>query len=273
MKRISYLLILGLMALNSYGWNMQGHQVVAQVAYDNLTPQAKEMCRRILNSRSKKSSNANFIAAAIWLDQIRFKNVHWYDTFHYINTPFAEDDTTLPSVERSNAIWGIKNAIAALSAKKSSAADKRLSLLILIHLVGDIHQPLHTATKVSHRLPKGDLGGNLFPLGNNRVGSNLHQYWDNGAGFFIGRRKIGQIKFKARLLEQRWPCNQISTLNNPGQWAKASHELATSQAYHIYPKEIPSKQYQQRAQSLIQKQTATAGCRLASVLNELAKKP
>lgn len=272
MIRVIYILMLWCWIVNSHAWNMQGHQVVAQIAYDNLTPDAQEMCRRFLNTRSPKSFNTRFLAAAIWLDQIRFKNVHWYDTFHYIDTPFADDDSKLPSIETTNAVWGIKNAVSVLSTNKAKLADKRLALLILIHLVGDIHQPLHAATKVSHQLPKGDLGGNLFPLGANQVGTNLHQYWDNGAGFFIGRGKQEQIKYKARLLEQKWPCAQITLIKDPAQWAKASYELAVNQVYQLTPKEIPDKQYQSNAQNISQKQTAIAGCRLATLLNDIASK-
>ncbi|MGL5742868.1 MAG: S1/P1 nuclease [Legionella sp.] len=50
-----------------------------------------------------------------------------------------------------------------LSSKHTNAADKRFALRLLIHVVGDVHQPLHAITRVSTQLPKGDMGGNLFP--------------------------------------------------------------------------------------------------------------
>lgn len=250
---------------------MQGHQVVAQIAYDHLTPETKKMCHRYLNPQSKKSLNKTFIAAATWLDVIRFRNLHWYDTFHYIDIPFSNDGTALPAIESTNAIWGINNAISVLSSKKSNTGDKRLALLMIIHLVGDIHQPLHAVTKVSNQLPQGDLGGNLFLLGENDVGGNLHKYWDNGAGFFTGYNHIGQVKYKARLLEQKWSCSEFKNQDKPEQWAKDSHQLAVSQVYQINPKEIPSKEYQLNAQKTIQKQTVIAGCRLAMLLNKLTQ--
>lgn len=267
-----YTLLLCLCALNCYSWNMQGHQVVAQVAFDHLTPNAKKMCHKYLNPRSKKSLNASFIAASIWLDLIKIKNIHWYDTFHYIDIPFSSDGSALPSVETTNAAWGINNAISVLSTKKTKATDKRLALLILIHLVGDIHQPLHAVTRVTNQLPQGDLGGNLFPLGANMVGNNLHKYWDNGAGFFMGHSRLEQIKSKALLLQKKWSCSIVKTQKNPEQWAKASHQLAVNHVYQINPKEIPNKQYQLNAQNVIQKQTVMAGCRLALLLNDIAKK-
>lgn len=272
MKRIIYIATLYFWILNCLAWNAQGHQVIAQIAYDNLTPAAKETCHKYLYWDAKESFNAEFIAAATWLDQIKLKNVHWYDTFHYIDIPFSNDGSVLPPIETTNAVWGIKNAISILSTnKKVTAADKRFALFILIHLVGDIHQPLHAVTKVSHELPEGDRGGNLFPLGENDIANNLHQYWDNGAGFFTEHYELSQIENKARLLEKKWPCSLIKTQENLDQWAKESHRLAVNQAYQINPKEIPSPQYQLSTQKVIQKQTVIAGCRLAALLNGTIK--
>ena len=84
---------------------------------------------------------------------------------HYIDIPFSSDGTALPAIDHTNAVWGINHAISILNSNKSNAGDKKLALRLLIHVVGDIHQPLHAVTRVSSQLPEGDLGGNLFPLG------------------------------------------------------------------------------------------------------------
>ncbi|MFT4057949.1 MAG: S1/P1 nuclease [Legionella sp.] len=271
MTRFFCILLLSVYALSSYAWNMQGHRVIAQVAFNHLTPAAKKMCHQYLKFRVNKSANVQFLAAATWLDIIRFRNIHWYDAFHYIDTPFSDDNTMLPAIENTNAVWGINNAIKVLAArKKKNKGDKRLALLILMHLVGDVHQPLHAATKVSKQLPHGDLGGNLFPLGANEVGNNLHKYWDNGAGIYLGRSNIAQIKMKAQMMEKKWPCTQIDTQQIPEQWARASYKLALTQVYQLNPNEIPGNQYQKNAQNIVQKQTVIAGCRLAALLNQIA---
>lgn len=251
---------------------MQGHQVIAQIAYDHLTPSAKKMCHKYLRSHSKRPLDVNLISASTWLDRIKYKNIHRYDALHYIDIPFSTEDNHLPAVEHINVVWGINNAISLLSAKKIKKSDKRLALLILIHLVGDIHQPLHAITKVSNQFPKGDFGGNLFLLGKNPIAGNLHQYWDSGAGLFTGYGRISQIKSKAYLLEQKHSCNEFSSSQNPEQWAKTSHILAIKHVYKIKPKEAPNMQYQIDAQYLAQKQTVVAGCQLAMVLNSIAKR-
>ncbi|CEG57031.1 S1/P1 nuclease [Legionella fallonii] len=271
MIRIIYTLILFFLAYNSYAWNALGHQLVAQIAYDHLTPQAKKMCEDYNHYLDSFSPSPNFVTASAWLDQIRRNDVHWFDNLHYIDIPFSNDQSKLPPLQEVNALWGIKQAILVLSSNKSSAFDKGISLRILTHLIGDIHQPLHTVTKVSKRLPKGDLGGNLYYLTSNSIGDNLHQYWDNGAGVLLGQSKKFQVRNKALQLEQKWSCELANAQKKPQQWIKESHQLAITQVYTIPSHKVPSKRYQLKAQNITQKQILFAGCRLARVLNNIAR--
>ncbi|BCA95510.1 nuclease [Legionella antarctica] len=271
MTRILGTLFLLFLACNNYAWNAFGHKLVAQIAYDNLTPKARKMCDGYNGTLYSSKPALNFVTAAVWLDQLRKNDVHWFDSLHYIDIPFTRDQTKLPPVQNINALWGIKQAILVLSSQKSSPADKELSLRILTHLLGDIHQPLHTGTKISKHLPKGDLGGNLYPLGKNPIGNNLHQYWDNGAGILLGQRKIIQVRNKASQLEKKWPCSLANDKTKPQQWIKESHKIAMTQVYTASAHKIPSKRYQMHAQNTAQKQILFAGCRLANLLNGIAK--
>jgi len=269
MTRILCMVLL-FVTFNSHAWNALGHRLVAQIAYDNLTPKARQMCDEYSRSLDSSSPGLKFVSAAVWLDQIRGNDVHWFDNLHYIDIPFSKDQTKLPPIQEVNSLWGIKQAIAVLSSQKSRLADKGLSLRILIHLVGDIHQPLHAVTKVSKRLPKGDLGGNLYYLRKNPIGNNLHQYWDNGAGVLIGQSKKFQLRNKALQLESKWSCKLANTKKTPYQWIKDSHQLAVTEVYAINSHKVPSKRYQLKAQNITQKQILYAGCRLATVLNNIA---
>lgn len=269
MIRTVYILLFWLVTLGSYAWNAIGHQLIAQIAYDNLTPKAKKIVNQYNRSLNKFSPSSNFVFAATWLDSVRTKDVHWFDALHYIDIPFSNDGTPLPSVQEMNALWGIKQAISVLSSKRSTTRDKGLSLRILIHIVGDIHQPLHTVSQISNKLPKGDLGGNLFKLGKNPIGDNLHKYWDNGAGVLVGQSKKFQVKNKARELEKKWSCSDAYKLKNPVQWVHESHQIALKQAYTLNPGTKPNKRYQLNTQNISQKQIFTAGCRLALLINNI----
>ena len=265
MIRVIYTVIFGIWALNCYAWNAVGHKVIAQIAYDNLSPNAKKMCTKYL--RSSNPPEAAFLAASTWMDKVKSKNIHQYDLMHYIDIPFSVDGTIIPPVEDVNAVSAIKDALAMIS-KSTRKNEKRLALRLLIHIVGDIHQPLHAITRVSSQLPKGDLGGNLFPLGANSVGKNLHQYWDSGAGYFRGHYNTNKIKNKAWQLEQKWPCEQINELISPKKWANDAHKIAIKYGYQLNPNDSPDEKYQAKAQILAQKQVAYAGCRLAMLLNK-----
>ncbi len=270
MSRVFILLVLLSATFWANAWNAMGHQLVGQIAYDNLTPAAKLMCNKYNKSFNKVSRTGNFAVSASWLDTIRKRDIHWYDTLHYVDIPYTTEDLPLPKIPEINALTAIKQAITVLKSKKSTSADKGLSLRILTHVVGDIHQPLHTIARVTTKTPHGELGGNLFPLAKNPIGANLHQYWDNGGGILIGQAKSFQVKNKARQLEKKWSCSIANSQKKPKQWVYSSHNLARTNVYTINPYSLPSKRYQLNAQNISQKQILLAGCRLAALLNDVA---
>ena len=270
MFRIFYILLLGFFSVKSQAWNAIGHQLVAQIAYNNLTPAAKKMCAHYLDVQSNQSLDVNFVAVSTWLDTIRRKRVHQFDSLHYIDIPFSRDHSKLPKIEPRNALWAIEHAVSVLSSSQASRAEKALNLRILIHVVGDIHQPLHTVTKISRRFPEGDLGGNLFLLAKNPNGSNLHQYWDQGAGLFITRKNTPNIKNKAYALEQKWSCDFANQQTNVQDWIDRSHRLAVTHAYAIRAHKKPGKYYQYHAQHIVEQQIVFSGCHLAYLINNVS---
>ena len=143
---------------------------------------------------------------------------------------------------------------------------------MILHVVGDIHQPLHAATRVSSQFPQGDRGGNLVPLSGSPVAKNLHAYWDRGAGLLITKRRYTQAQLtkRAASIERRWPCQLNAMDINPVHWADESHALAVSKAYKELPGDsAPDKHYQQLTKKIAEQQIALAGCRLGALLNKI----
>ncbi len=268
MKRVIFLFLLIIYHSSGYSWNATGHQLVAQIAYDNLSPQAKKMCSQILQVQ-ENDLEPYFVNASTWLDEIRKKNIHQLDSLHYIDIPFTKDKSPLPAINSKNALWGIKEAILVLSSNKTTNAIQLLSLKILIHVIGDIHQPLHTTTKVSRYFPKGDMGGNLYLFSRSAYGKNLHQYWDNGAGM-LKKSTLKDIKKQAQQWEHSNPCYLISKLKTPQQWIEKTHFIAINQVYSLRTHKKPNKNYQYNAREITAQQISLAGCRLAEVLNRIA---
>lgn len=270
MWRFLFVLILLQSHCFCYAWNAVGHQLIAQIAYDNLTPEAKRFCHRYLRVQQQywHTPEAQFIAASTWLDDIRKQRVSSYNALHYIDIPFSRDRRVSAEVNRYNALTAMNHAVRVLSSSNASTAEKTFNLRLLIHVIGDIHQPLHTCTKVSRKYPKGDRGGNLFILAKNPVGRNLHQYWDNGAGLF--KAKKININYMAHQLEKRWSCSVANQNNEFAAWINNAHDLAVTHAYSLRARQRPRQDYQYKAQYIIQQQIVFAGCRLAHVLNQIA---
>jgi S1/P1 Nuclease len=99
--------------------------------------------------------------------------------WHFIDTPFTTDGTALPAIPTPNAqerIALFRTVLASTSADPVKSYD----LTWLLHLVGDVHQPLHASTRVSSTDPNGDSGGNLVKLG--CTSCELHAFWDDLLG-------------------------------------------------------------------------------------------
>jgi len=254
----------------AFGWNAVGHRLVAQIAYDHLTPQTKLTLEKYNHALDKTFSSTTLINAAPWLDGLRYMNELWLQPMHYINMPFTRDGSEIIPPSPINAITAIHDNSKTLSDPHSSLYNRGFSLRILIHVVGDLHQPMHAVTEYSARFPQGDLGGNRLRLGKNSVAENLHRYWDNGAGILLikKRYKIKLLQQKAKRIEVKWPCEDSVSME-PEQWAQESHQLAVSTAYQLTYGQKPSQAYQKEARLIVEQRLALAGCRLATLLNQL----
>ena len=273
MKKLRYGFFLFCLWLpfTSMAWNALGHKLVAQIAYSNLTPHAKRMFNYYNHALNKDYKSQSLISAAIWLDNLRYRNVNWFNSLHYENLFFTEDGTTIPLAVGNGAVWGMMEAKQVLLRPQSSDFEKGISLRILLHVVGDIHQPLHAASRVSKRFPSGDRGGNLVGLGKNSIARNLHTYWDKGGGLWVSQEKLPQAKLAllASQIAHKYPCIEGEQLTDFPTWAQESHQLAITVAYKIHEGEVPDDGYQQRTQNLSEQRIALAGCRLASLLNQI----
>ncbi len=268
MKKWFSVLLLWLPA-TVFSWNALGHRLVAQIAYDQMTPHAKNTFNKFNHALEAVYKPQSFINSAVWLDTLRYQDVNWFAAMHYIDLPFSNDGSLLPPSQEVNAVWAIDKSTRLLLNQYATDFDKGMGFRILLHVVGDLHQPLHAATRITETLPKGDRGGNLVALQDNAVAKNLHAYWDRGAGLLVNKHTSPtQIRKWARQMEQHWPCKLVPVSTLSIQWAKESHVLAVKKVY-----QLPiNKHYQKMAQELSEKQLALAGCRLGGLLNAIDTK-
>jgi hypothetical protein len=271
MKKIIIGFICFITNATAFSWNALGHELIAQIAYQHLSPHTKVACRYYNKTVDEGRRKQSLIFAAVWLDRLYDKNLLALKPMHYIDIPFSLDNTPLPKPSTINAIWAIQMSSQWLLNPNATDLDKGIALRILLHVVGDVHQPLHAATKISHAQPAGDRGGNLVIFEKNKIAPNLHVYWDRGAGFLQPKKRIkaAQVKKMAKQIAQHWSCKLNRMDMNLQHWAEESHYLAVNYAYKLPNDPAHDQNYMHMTQEITEKRIALAGCRLASLLNHL----
>lgn len=278
MKKSYFLLwlcsVLTCVPFQSLAWNALGHRLIGQIAYNHLTPEVRRIYNNYNHALDEKYPPQSLVNAAAWLDTLH-EEYPELSQQHYINLPFTKDQTPLKPPAKCNGLSAICHAKKQLQTNKGSISfEKGFALRILLHVVGDLHQPLHTVSYFSKDHLQGDKGGNLYLLGSNPIAPNLHAYWDRGGGLLKCKKRYSaaQVRRRSYTIQNRWPCDIQQMDLNPYHWVKESFQLAVNKAYSINMSEKPSKAYQEMVKNESEKQIALAGCRLAAVLNQLSDK-
>lgn len=302
-KAISILaLTLVMVSLPLIAWNGHGHRTVAAVAWFSLSPDDQESVTALLKEhpqyqltweaeyQSLKKAPALglflMMRASHWPDDIRDKEhplaAEHRGNWHYVSSEIRfPDDFKLEYEENDiNVIWGIGNAMTELKDKNLGADRKAIAMSWLLHLIGDIHQPLHTASTFSEELPKGDLGGNKLYLKKDGETTRLHAYWDNALG---ESRDISDAIKQAKKMIKKYPKSrfpQLQSHTSPAEWGDESFELAIHEAHRDgklvataqedAAKEVP-KDYAKMAAGLSMEQGTLGGYRLANYISEAIK--
>jgi len=273
----------------SLGWGAGGHMMVASIALKRLNPRAKAqalaLLARPINPANVTARSKDFVNAAHWPDDLRpFAEFDSFKPFHFIDQPFSIDGTVLPAgvPEPDNVVKALEDNVNILKTSLDKDAQAQ-ALRFIIHFVGDIHQPLHCATRVSSANPEGDRGGNLVSIkipgtGGTLKTSNLHSYWDGGIASFP---KTG-ANFAPPPLSQIPAAAAKAMAGNPGTdpklklddpfnydaWADESFALAKDVAYKGMKSGVkPNATYKAASLKVARKRVAWGGYRLAALLN------
>ena len=176
--RLFGVLLIVLSISDAWAWSAPGHMTVAAIAYRDLSPVERQKFDAILESHPQFQSWLNrfpdnvpnldqglyvAMAASLWPDQIRNHNdPSTFPNWHFVDYPliapsFPDRGSPTP---QGDILFGIGQSEAILSSASASAQDRAEKLSWLIHLVCDIHQPLHCATLVNsiYPAPEGDRG-------------------------------------------------------------------------------------------------------------------
>lgn len=166
MKRFLITPMLCLTALMALAWGQKGHDVTAYIAEKHLTSTSKAMVDSLLEGQS-------MVYWANWLDNASNSPEYRYTkTWHYKNVDEGVRYEEAPANPAGDVIVAIKAQLETLSNVKTSFDDKQIALKMLVHLVGDMHQPMH----MGHAT---DLGGNRVKVRFFGRDANLHSVWDS----------------------------------------------------------------------------------------------
>ncbi|WP_439883500.1 S1/P1 nuclease [Pontibacter sp. MBLB2868] len=253
MKRIfSIFSLCLLMASQAFAWGQNGHRAVGLVAEQHLSKKAKKNVLKLLDENT-------LAEVSVWMDDI--KSDHAYDHTHDWHWVTVPDGQTYEQAEKNpngDVIAEIEEITKTLKAGNLSKEKEQEYVKYLVHLVGDIHQPLHVGGG-------DDQGGNAVKVQWFYQPSNLHRVWDSdmidnkNLSFteivrFLGEPSKDQIK--------NW---QSSTVRD---WAKESMGYR-EQVYTLPEDKKLSYRYAYDNYDLVEQRLLQAGIRLAGLLNEI----
>ncbi len=298
MRKFVLLFLLSfLLSVTAAAWNSRGHRIIVSIAYARLDVDARAALGAMLRAHpefgkwerqfGQDGEPVSFdlyllMRASDWADEIRRGgNTHNHPRWHYTNYPLQPPD--FPVVERlrpgADILTGFDRTLETLSDRSAAAEEKAVALSWLIHLVGDVHHPLHTVAWMGQGYPDGDRGGNEFFVRVGSRGVDLHRLWDELPG---RDRRAQSVLREAVVLRFRFDDDEEmlrrAAERNPEAWALESRQVAIDEVYlrgHLAgarrageARPVPPE-YFSRAGETKDRQLMVAGLRLAALLQDL----
>lgn len=243
-----------LSALSAFGWGQKGHDTVAYIAECNLTPEVKAAAEELLDGKS-------IVYFANWMDNASHTPEYEYTkTWHYKNIDSDENYETAKKNKNGDIVEALNEQISILGDKTQPKEKRALALKMVVHFLGDIHQPLH----MGHA---SDLGGNRWNVYYFKNAKNLHSVWDSS---LVESAHKWSYSEWAQQIDRATPEDKVKILssNKPEDWAIETYGIA-KQVYDGTPRDT-NIEYTYIAEwtPVIEQQLLKGGLRLASVLNE-----
>jgi hypothetical protein len=291
--------------MSATAWDSGGHELIATMAYDRLNPKAQKAVTELAGQMQNPEQAYDAITIACWMDDLR-KNIAMPDhglflSWHYIDIGIDPGDPA-PSFTpgddneiHGNVVQALKRAMVVLQGGTDPyVTSKAMACAMVMHLVGDIHQPLHCATKYFYSYGKlrNDAGGNKEDVINGPPGDtkfNLHAFWDaawrasfdESSGCVVldssyeheAVHDPQSVRALAVELEKQPPPPDADLETHFDQWARESNAVASSFVYReltaTESKKVCrlSSEYVAKANALARQRLVLAAWRLAVLLN------
>jgi hypothetical protein len=250
------------LAPEARAWGARAHRIATRVAEGRLSPQARAAVRDLLHQGD------TLVGLANWADHEGHDAVPGSAPWHYVNVPINASryeprfcgggNCVVPKIEHFRAV---------LADRRAPRRERQRALLFLVHLVEDVHQPLHVG---DHE----DRGGNLTQIQFLGAGTNLHRMWDTDLIDAVSRNESAWVE---RIVPLLTPENVAAwSRSNAEDWATES--LLEARKAYYFPdgtrRPIASgtrleSDYVTFARPILELRLAQAGVRLANELNAL----
>ena len=258
-KRISLALIVFMLSNSMWAvggsppWSKTGHRVVGEVAQKHLTRKAWKTISDLLDGETL--AEVSNYGDAIKSDRAYSKFSPW----HYVNFPADKAYTEVTPSPEGDVVQGIETCIKTLKDPKATRDEQVFHLKMLVHLIGDLHQPMHVGRAE-------DRGGNDIQLQWFGKGSNLHRVWDSN---MIDDYGMSYTEL-ARTLP-RWSRERIQRIQQGSvyEWVEEIQEITNRVYASVEVGQKLSYRYSYVWWDTVEEQLLIAGVRLAAVLNEI----
>ena len=254
MKKSLLMLCSVLVSAQAFGWGATGHRVAARIAENYLTPEARIAVEEILGSET-------LAEASTWPDFMRADPAEfWQKTanpWHYVTVPPGKTYQDVGAPEQGDAVSALADFSQTVRDRQASAEERARALRFIIHIVGDLHQPLHVGNGE-------DRGGNDFGITYFGEPSNLHRLWDSQ---LIDAKQLSYTEMTGWLNARISPAD-FRTWNTPDPmvWVAESADIRE----RIYPDDRDLRwDYGYKWTDTLYTRLQQAGVRTAVYLNDL----
>lgn len=302
MKKLTLLVFLLLsVPLTSLAWDREGHLAVTTIAYTRFTPSQRLKIDAILRSHPSYNQWRTefqqshppqltlaafaFIRAAAWPDDIRGNPQFHHGNWHFVNFPVRPPDFLnlnspigigILHTQLQVCLNDVQNETSPTTAHR---VHRAIMLSWVLHLIGDLHQPLHSVALVNQRYPQGDRGGNDFFIRPTAQlpQTDLHTFWDHILG---SSETVADAVVLAGQLMQQLPFNDALVTGDYHAWINGAAQIALESVYQfrspggqLQPIQdqgaVLPADYEVRARRIAGRQVALAGYRLGQTLSQL----
>lgn len=257
MKTYTFILLLFLSSTSSLHaadvWGATGHRATGEIAQRLLTKKAARAITRLLEGQS-------LAIVSTYADEIKSdKRYRSYSPWHYVNFPFGSTYDQSEKSDKGDIVQAIKTCLEVLKSSTATKDDKQFHLKLLVHFMGDLHQPLHIGIA-------DDLGGNRFQVRWFDDGTNLHRVWDSHMLDHYGMSYTELADNAEQLSKSQLEYLQQGSVTD---WVMESRAICMDVYEQTETGEKLGFQYMYKYFGTVRTQLQKGGVRLAYILNQI----